>query len=67
MAKEKHDYPIVLSVSDVQEIMGCGKTSAYEMVKVASAYMKKQGKTPPQETVRRAIIPRDVFFEMYGI
>lgn len=67
MVKEKSDYPIVLTVKHVQEIMGCGKTSAYQFVKMASAHMKQQGKIPPQDTVGRAIVPRDVFFEIYGI
>ncbi len=67
MVKEKHDYPIVLTVKHVQEIMGCGKTSAYEFVNIVSAHMKKQGKIPPKETVGRAVVPRDVFFELYGI
>lgn len=67
MVKTKADYPLILTASDVQEIMNCKRTSAYQFINRASAYMKGKGQIPPKETVNRAVIPRDLFFELYGI
>ena len=65
--KEKNDYPIVLTTVHVQEIMQCSPTSARQYINVASIEIKKQGKIPPKDVVRRAIIPRDFFFDFYGL
>ena len=66
-AKEKHDYPIVLTTKHVQEIMECGVSSASVYIREASAYLKQQGKLAPLHVVRNGRIPRDLFFEVYGI
>ncbi len=65
--KDKSDYPIVLTTVHVQEIMQCSPTSARQYINVASIEIKKQGKIPPKDVVRRAIIPRDFFFDFYGL
>ncbi|MDO4927344.1 MAG: hypothetical protein Q3980_17030 [Turicibacter sp.] len=67
MIKEKKDYPLVLTTKHVQEIMECGASSASVYIREASAYLKKQGKLAPLHVVRNGRIPRDLFFEVYGI
>ncbi len=52
---EKKDYPITLSVKDVQEILGIGRGTAYELTNRDDFPCMKVGK------VKR--IPRDKFFE----
>ena len=65
--KEKHDYPIVLQNKHIREIMDCSESSASVYIREASAYLKQQGKLAPLHVVRNGRIPRDLFFEVYGI
>lgn len=65
--KEKKDYPLVLKVEHVMEIMGVKRTAASAYIREASETMKAQGKLPPLHVVSKSRIPRDVFFELYGI
>ncbi len=67
MVKEKKDYPLVLTTKHVREIMECGASSASIYIRGASAYLKQQGKLVPLHVVRNGRIPRDLFFEVYGI
>ena len=67
MNKEKIDYPIVLQAKDVMEIMACSSTTAAQYIKVASAKLKDQGKIPPVDVIKNLRVPRDLFFEIYGI
>jgi len=63
--KTKEDYPIVLTPSHVAEIMGCCKTSAGQYIKEANLELKKRGLLV--NVIKNARIPRDRFFEIYGI
>lgn len=65
--KEKSDYPIVLTTVHVQEIMHCSPTSARQYIKVVAEKLKKVGKMPPTDVVKSARVPRDFFFEFFGI
>lgn len=65
--KEKSDYPIVLTTVHVQEIMQCSPTSARQYIKIVAAELKKAGKMPPTDVVKRARVPRDFFFDFYGL
>lgn len=47
--------------------MDCGESSASVYIREASAYLKQQGKLAPLHVVRNGRIPRDLFFEVYGI
>lgn len=67
MIKEKKDYPIVLSTKHVVEILGCSETTARQYINHASAILKQQGKVALVDVVRNARIPRDLFFDIYGI
>ena len=67
VVKEKCDYPIVLTTKHVQEIMGCKATAAGKYIREASAVLKQQGKLAPLHIVSKGRIPRDLFFEVYGI
>lgn len=65
--KKKTDYPIVLTAEHVQEIMACSSTSARQYINVAAIELRKSGKLPPTDVIRNSRIPRDLFFEIYGI
>jgi hypothetical protein len=65
--KQKSDYPIVLQGKDVMELFDCSSTTAAQYIKIASAKLKEQGKVPPIDVVKNLRIPRDLFFEVYGI
>lgn len=67
MVKEKKDYPIVLSTKHVVEILGCSETTARQYINHASSILKQQGKVALVDVVRNARIPRDIFFDIYGI
>jgi excisionase family DNA binding protein len=55
MPKEKSDYPLILTVEEIQEILCIGKNTAYEL-------MDQQG-FPCIKIGRLKRIPRDQFFE----
>lgn len=65
--KEKHDYPIVLTGKHVAEIMDCSHPTASNYIKAALAELKKQGKLPLNAVSAKLLVPRDLFFEVYGI
>lgn len=65
--KEKSDYPIMLGTSHVMALFECSSTTAAQYIKVASAKLREQGKIPPIDVVKNLRIPRDLFFEVYGI
>lgn len=67
MSKNKLDYPIVLKAKDIEEIMACKEDSARKYINIASAELRKRGKLPPIDVVSNSRIPRDLFFEVYGI
>ena len=67
MIKEKKDYPLVLNTQHVMEIMGVQATAARTYIREASAYLKQEGKLAPLYVVSKCRIPRDLFFEVYGI
>ena len=64
---KKEDYPLVLEAKHVVEILGVSETTAKKYIKEASLELKKQGKIPLNGVTRRVLIPRDLFFEVYGI
>lgn len=65
--KQKSDYPLVLNTQHVMEIMGVQATAARTYIRQASAELKQQGKLAPLYVVSKCRIPRDLFFEVYGI
>lgn len=65
--KEKSDYPLVLTANHVSEIMGCAMSAARTYINTASSELRKRGKLPPTDVVKNARIPRDLFFDIYGI
>lgn len=67
MIKEKGDYPIVLSTKHIVEILDCSETTARQYINQASSILRQQGKLALVDVVRNARIPRDLFFEIYGI
>lgn len=67
MSKNKFDFPIILTTKHVSEIMECSSTTAAKYINVASAELRKKGKLAPIDVVKNLRIPRDAFFEIYGI
>jgi len=67
MIKTKTEYPLVLTAKDVAEIMQCSTSAARNYISVASAELRNQGKLPPVDVVRNARVPKDLFFNVYGI
>jgi hypothetical protein len=65
--KEKSDYPIMLGTGHVMILFDCSSTAASQYIKVASAKLREQGKIPPIDVIKNLRIPRDLFFEVYGI
>ncbi len=63
--KTKDDYPIVLGVQHVQEIMDCSESSARNYIRVANKQLQKEGVMT--DVIRLARIPRNQFFKIYGI
>lgn len=63
--KTKEDYPIVLTPSHVAEIMDCCNTSATKYINEANQELKRRGLLV--NIIKNARIPRDRFFEIYGI
>lgn len=54
MGKTPSDFPMSLTVDHVAEIMGIGRSKAYEMIHNPKFPVIREG--------RRVIIPRDAFF-----
>jgi hypothetical protein len=67
MVKEKKDYPIVLTTRHVKEMMNCSEPTARVYIKTANARLKQEGKIPCLEVANIARVPRDYFFNMFGI
>lgn len=67
MIKEKNDYPIVLTPKHVKEIMDCSEPTARTYIKTANAKLKEEGKIPCLEVANISRVPRDYFFQMFGI
>jgi hypothetical protein len=63
--KTKEDYPIVLTPSHVAEIMDYCNTSATKYINEANLELKRRGLLV--NIIKNARIPRDRFFEIYGI
>ena len=63
--KTKEDYPIVLTPAHVSEIMDCCNTSATKYINEANLELKRRGLLV--NIIKNARIPRDRFFEIYGI
>ena len=63
--KTKEDYPIILTPTHVAEIMGCCSTSATKYINEANLELKRRGLLV--NIIKNARIPRDRFFEIYGI
>lgn len=63
--KTKEDYPIILTPTHVAEIMGCCSTSATKYINEANQELKRRGLLV--NIIKNARIPRDRFFEIYGI
>jgi excisionase family DNA binding protein len=53
--KRKEDYPLILTVKDIQEILGIGKRVAYELMERKDFPMVRIG--------RLKRVNRDAFFE----
>lgn len=53
--KRKEDYPLILTVKDIQEILGIGKRVAYELMERKDFPMVRIG--------RLKRVNRDSFFE----
>lgn len=53
--KRREDFPIILTVKDIQEILGIGKAAAYEL-------MDRQG-FPCIKIGRLKRVNRDLFFD----
>jgi excisionase family DNA binding protein len=53
--KRKEDYPLILTVKDIQEILGIGKRVAYELMERTDFPMVRIG--------RLKRVNRDAFFE----
>lgn len=52
---EKHNYPLILEVSHIQEILGVSKRRAYEIMDIEGFPLLRLG--------RSKRVPRDKFFE----
>ena len=63
--KAKEDYPIILTPAHVAEIMGCCKASAGRYIREANLELQRRGIIV--NVIKNARIPRDKFFEIYGI
>ncbi len=55
MAKEKEDYPLILTAADVAEIMRISQRHAYELMEVSGTLVKVPGRTKR--------VPREAFFK----
>jgi hypothetical protein len=53
--KKLKDYPSVLSVSDIQAILGIGRRQAYELVNSGSFHVARAG--------RRIMVSKTVFLQ----
>lgn len=67
MAKEKTDYPIILTAKHVAEIMICSEPTARTYIKTANAKLVEQGKLSTAAISNISRIPRDYFFQLFGI
>ncbi|URZ15298.1 hypothetical protein [Clostridium felsineum] len=67
MEKEKTDYPIVLTAKHVAEIMSCSEVTARTYIKTVNAKLTEQGKLSSNAISKISRVPRDYFFEIFGI
>lgn len=67
MVKSKNDYPLVLTSKHVAEILDCSEPTARTYINQINASLKKEGKVTCKDFARIARVPRDKFFEAFGI
>lgn len=65
MQKRKEDYPIVLGVKHVKEIMDVKESAATQYIKMANKKLEQEGYLV--NVTRLLRIPRDQFYRIYGI